>query len=82
MGLLKTKTPADYASLLLRSFQPAKYGFKIALAQPASPGQCRGDLNARGIGLRVLGGKAPRSTPTTAAGRLVFGFAALAESAN
>jgi pimeloyl-ACP methyl ester carboxylesterase len=31
MGLLTAKTPADYASVLLRSFQPAKSGFKIAL---------------------------------------------------
>jgi DNA invertase Pin-like site-specific DNA recombinase len=38
------------------------------------------DLNACGIGLRVMSGTEPRSTPTTAAGKLVIGiFAALAE---
>src|SRR5580700_2303755 len=38
------------------------------------------DLNARGIGLRVLTGQGPAIDTTTAAGKLVFGiFAALAE---
>jgi pimeloyl-ACP methyl ester carboxylesterase len=35
MALFTAKKPADYASLLLRSFQPAKSGFKIALMRRA-----------------------------------------------